>query len=110
MKAEFLVREVERTSEGEYNGILSDGRLITATVGAGVLTIEVENPEKEGGGRHYIGHAEPMREILVKAIAPENWRIDAVTYEELKEHTEGFVIWPEGCVDHAHDTAGNEAG
>ena len=110
MKAEFLVREVEQTTEGEYNGILSDGRLITATVGTGVLSIEVENPEKNAGGRHYIGHAEPMREIFVKAIAPEDWRRNTLTYAELRDHTSGFIIWPEKCVNHAHSAAGGEEG
>lgn len=111
MTAHFAVAEVERTAEGEYNGILTDGRLITAMVGTGVLSIEVENPEKEDGiGRYYIGHAEPMREIFVKAIAPEEWRVNAISYDELREHTAGYVIWPDVCVDHAHGASCNEVG
>lgn len=111
MTAQFAVSAIERTAEGEYNGILMDGRMITAMMGTGVLSIEVENPEKEDGiGRYYIGHAEPMREVFVKAITPEDWRVNAISYDELREHTAGYVIWPDVCVDHARSTSCSEAG
>lgn len=95
----FRVREVRRIRDGveERLGLLEDGRRIRAVMAGGVLDIEVANPmvDSQKKRRLYSQHRGKMRTILVKAVAPDDYGKNSISYRALKAHTAGFIIWPE---------------
>jgi len=93
----FHVMRVRRNADrvDERIGMLADGRRIRATVSAGVLEIEVANPVvgPQKGRRYYHLHRGKMRLIMLKVIG--GYSKHTLTYAALKEHTRGFIAWPE---------------
>ncbi len=93
----FHVLNVRRNADrvDERIGTLADGRRIRATISSGVLEIEVANPVvgPQKGRRYYHLHRGKMRMIMLKVIG--GYAKHSLTYAALKEHTRGFIAWPE---------------
>lgn len=93
----FHVMSVRRNADrvDERLGVLADGRRIRVTIAGGVLEIEAANPVvgPQKGRRYYHLHRGKMRTIMLKVIG--GYTKHTLTYAALKEHTRGFITWPE---------------